>query len=699
MRIPTAVLTSAVMALAPIAGVAGAGSASADATVAAQPVEQDFSYTGAAQTFTVPDGVTRVYLWASGGAGGDGAANTLCAYGVGGAGGVVSGALAVQPGEQLSIFVGGGGHLSGAGGLSGPDGSRAGGSGGADGDVGSGNGGGGGGATTISRGDVALVVAGGGGGGGGRGISALQCGGDGGAAGAPAQAGFNGTESTPGAYGMGGTPGSTLDQAGGGHGYGWSGAGGGGGGGDGVLPGQGGGADQSGVAAGGGGGGAGGGSTADASVSDPQYSSTGQHGASGSVAVVWGHVTTTSVPPATARGGSLPLHAIVSDTDGGGSVDFTFPTSTGPAAVPGCTGIALIPVGDGVDFEATCNAATQLVESDTVTATYSGDYAYGPSAGSNTYSVTQLPSSTSASVASTTITPYDAAVLAVTVSGTDGYGTVQIADNGTPLPGLCRPLQLDGLTATTQCSEQIVTGQHSLTVSYSGDRGYLASSAPAVTVTAAAPLAVSTSTLPGGEVHMPYSAALSATGGLGALTWMVTSGGLPAGLTLQPTGVIVGTPTKTGSSMVTVQVTDSSTGQTAATALSITVTTAARTPELAVALQSVGAFVTAHRGTYSVSITNRGTAHTTGATTLHLSLPTGLTAVGGRGLGWHCVAAGSSLSCTRAKAIAAHATTAVTVKVQVIAKAGVVLSTTATVTPTDTVPADNSATEQVSVGP
>jgi hypothetical protein len=123
MRIPTISLTSVLPALAPMAGVAGADSASAATAAAAQPIEQDFSDTGAAQIFTVPDGVTRTYLSAIGGAGGDAAANNLCAYGSGGPGGVVSGALAVQPGEQLSIFVGGGGHLSGAGGLSGPDGS------------------------------------------------------------------------------------------------------------------------------------------------------------------------------------------------------------------------------------------------------------------------------------------------------------------------------------------------------------------------------------------------------------------------------------------------------------------------------------------------------------------------------------------------------------------------------------------------
>ena len=71
-------------------------------------------------------------------------------------------------------------------------------------------------------------------------------------------------------------------------------------------------------------------------------------------------------------------------------------------------------------------------------------------------------------------------------------------------------------------------------------------------------LNIYTASLPGGNVGSPYDTALVATGGSGSYTWSLKpgSGTLPDGLGLGTNGVINGTPTTTGVSTFTVQVTD-----------------------------------------------------------------------------------------------------------------------------------------------
>ena len=71
------------------------------------------------------------------------------------------------------------------------------------------------------------------------------------------------------------------------------------------------------------------------------------------------------------------------------------------------------------------------------------------------------------------------------------------------------------------------------------------------------PPVISTSSLPGGTVGTAYSATLSATSGTPPYSWSITSGALPAGLTLNSAGAITGTPTTPVQSSFTVQVTDS----------------------------------------------------------------------------------------------------------------------------------------------
>ena len=70
---------------------------------------------------------------------------------------------------------------------------------------------------------------------------------------------------------------------------------------------------------------------------------------------------------------------------------------------------------------------------------------------------------------------------------------------------------------------------------------------------------LTTSPLPLGYVGQTYSTTLEADGGAPPYTWSISSGALPAGLSLNPTtGVISGTPTSAGTVTFTVEVDDTS---------------------------------------------------------------------------------------------------------------------------------------------
>jgi hypothetical protein len=79
----------------------------------------------------------------------------------------------------------------------------------------------------------------------------------------------------------------------------------------------------------------------------------------------------------------------------------------------------------------------------------------------------------------------------------------------------------------------------------------------ALSITVAAnPLAITTTSLAGGILNLPYTASVAASGGTLPYTFSVASGSLPSGLSLNAAGNITGTPTSLGDFNVTIQVTD-----------------------------------------------------------------------------------------------------------------------------------------------
>lgn len=253
--------------------------------------------------FTIPAGVTRVYVRAWGGGGGS--AFPTGSSALPGAGGAAAAIIDVIPGERLDLVVGGPGRTptspatGGAGGT--PGGGGAGGAGG----TGMSAGGGGGGRTTVSRAGVLLLVAGGGGGAAGGGGPACVAGAGGGLVGeaggaGDAAAGRGGSQSAggPGGVGRAPSPGGTAGSVGLG---GAGGAGvlhGGGGGGGGYYGGGGGAAAAMAMIPGGGGGGSGFASVAGGSIitgvgatppnaSDPRRDVSGNPNEAGGVIITY----------------------------------------------------------------------------------------------------------------------------------------------------------------------------------------------------------------------------------------------------------------------------------------------------------------------------------------------------------------------------------------------------------------------------
>jgi uncharacterized repeat protein (TIGR01451 family) len=102
------------------------------------------------------------------------------------------------------------------------------------------------------------------------------------------------------------------------------------------------------------------------------------------------------------------------------------------------------------------------------------------------------------------------------------------------------------------------TGTFSFTAKVTDALGQTATEA--TTLTIGTGVTTNFSAPPAGQVGVPYSVTLTATGGTTPYTWAVNSGTLPAGLTLSSAGVLSGTPTTAGSSTFTVSVVDANNG-------------------------------------------------------------------------------------------------------------------------------------------
>jgi hypothetical protein len=453
-------------AVASVLAVVSALATASPASAAPAGTSQTFGVTGTVQTWTVPAGVTQIYVDIAGAQGG-------ASYGWGGAGAVLSGTLSVTPGQTLNILVGG----IGANGVRFSSGS-----------------GGGGGSFIYTTPDLAGVLAAAGGGGGApsndfassasittsgtNGLNGGGAGGTGGQGGGGSSAGGGGGVLTDGgsgglalANGGGGGGGSAPGGYGGGGGNNSSYAGGGGGGYSG-----GGGGQYNGNNGGGGGGGS--------FFAGTLTSAAATQWGNGSVTIVLPAPAVAGISPATIETGSSPTITITgSYVTGATAVSFgstpaasftvvsdTVITATVPAGLPAGTYDTTVVSPNGTSA---ASAADQLTSSPaTITLspgtlpdaqngqTYSASFSATGGTGPYTYAVTGGALPTGLAFQQSGVlsgTPVAVGDATVTVTVTDVYGSAASAvyalhiAPGAPVVNLLTPAggTIDGGTTLT----------------------------------------------------------------------------------------------------------------------------------------------------------------------------------------------------------------------------------------------------------
>ena len=176
-----------------------------------------------------------------------------------------------------------------------------------------------------------------------------------------------------------------------------------------------------------------------------------------------------------------------------------------------------------------------------------------------------------------------------------------------------------GATSGAITGTPSATGTASFTVEVTDATGATATPAKLAIDVVPAPSITTNSPLPNATAGLIYSQTLAATGGTPPYKWSVSSGTLPAGLSLSTSGAITGTPLVAGSNSFTVQLTDNL-NATASKAFSLTV----------ISTLTISTSPTLPAGEAGVSYAGAGLAATGGAPPYTWSvtagaLPTGMT--------------------------------------------------------------------------
>jgi hypothetical protein len=231
--------------------------------------------------------------------------------------------------------------------------------------------------------------------------------------------------------------------------------------------------------------------------------------------------------------------------------------------------------------------------------------------GSKAFAVTVAPPLVITTASPLPVAIQNSAYTAVTLASTGGTGTVTwAAVDGLPPAGMTLSSAgvLSGTPTVSGTFNFAVRATDSAAVTpQTATKNFALTVDPLLTITSTAPL-------PYAVVGQTYSNTLASTGGTAPLTWTLSTGALPAGLTLSAAGVISGAPTAAGAYSFTVQVVDTH-GQTVTRALTLavvqplTVTTTSPLPPAGVgAAYSQALAASGGTGPYSWSLWSEGLA-------------------------------------------------------------------------------------------
>ena len=202
-----------------------------------------------------------------------------------------------------------------------------------------------------------------------------------------------------------------------------------------------------------------------------------------------------------------------------------------------------------------------------------------PGAYNFTVTVTDTYGATAGRAYSGTVSagPPIAAPLNITVAANSSANAVALIINGGTATSVAVTSAASHGTATasgTSITYSPTPGYHGTdSFTYTATNGSGTSSPATVTVTVAAPtISISPLSLPNATIDTAYSQTISSSGSLAPYSYAISSGSLPAGLSLSPAGALSGTPTVSGNFNFTVTASDAGTPvSTGARAYSFTV--------------------------------------------------------------------------------------------------------------------------------